>query len=86
MVNQFLSWMFSIWIVFPILAIVLLALSEFGWRVGLARSRVKPKTTKDGRSVPTAVLTLLWLLLGFTFAMAHDPSSTDQLATAKMPR
>src|SRR5262249_1666294 len=69
-----LSWIFSDWIMFPILVIALLALSEFGWRLGLARSRAKPET-KDGGSVPAAVLTLLGLLLGFTFAMAisrHD--------------
>jgi len=75
MLDQFLSWIFSSWIVFPILVAVLLGLSEFGWRVGLAHSRAKPKETKDGGSVPAAVLTLLGLLLGFTFAMAvsrHD--------------
>jgi len=75
MLNQFLSWMFSTWLVFPILVIVLLGLSEFGWRVGLARSRAKPEKTRDFGSVPAAVLTLLGLLLGFTFAMAvsrHD--------------
>ena len=52
-----------------------MALSEFGWRVGLARSRTQPEKAKDGGSVPAAVLTLLGLLLGFTFAMAisrHD--------------
>jgi len=75
MLDQFLSRIFSSWLVFAILAVVLLALSEFGWRVGLARSRVKPGQMKDGGSVPAAVLTLLGLLLGFTFAMAvsrHD--------------
>jgi hypothetical protein len=75
MLDQFLSWMFSSWLVFPILVVVLLALSEFGWRVGLARSRAKPEKTRDSGSVPAAVLTLLGLLLGFSFAMAvsrHD--------------
>src|SRR5439155_5020083 len=75
MLDQFLSRIFSSWLVFAILAIVLLALSEFEWRVGLARSRAKPEKAKDGGSVPPAVLTLLGLLLGFTFAMAvsrHD--------------
>jgi hypothetical protein len=69
MLDQFLSWIFSSWIVFPILVAVLLGLSAFGWRVGLAHSRAKPKETKDGGSVPAAVLTLLGLLLGFTFAI-----------------
>ncbi|SRR6266513_1993441 len=75
MLDELLGRIFSSWFVFAILAIVLLALSEFGWRVGLARSRAKPEKTKDGGSVPAAVLTLLGLLLGFTFAMAvsrHD--------------
>ena len=75
MLDQFLSRIFSSWMVFVILAVVLLALSEFGWRIGLARSRAKPEKTQNGGSVPAAVLTLLGLLLGFTFAMAvsrHD--------------
>src|SRR6266576_6532193 len=75
MLDQFLSRIFSSWLVFAILAVVLLALSEFGWRVGLARSRAKPEKAGDSGSVPAAVLTLLGLLLGFTFAMAvsrHD--------------
>jgi hypothetical protein len=75
MLDQFLSRIFSSWMVFAILAAVLLAFSEFGWRVGLAHSRAKPEKNKDGGSVPAAVLTLLGLLLGFTFAMAvsrHD--------------
>jgi len=52
MLDQFLSRIFSSWIVFAILAVVLLALSEFGWRVGLARSRLKSGQMKDGGSVP----------------------------------
>src|SRR5439155_809604 len=53
------------------------AASSFGVRVArsLARSRAKPEKAKDSGSVPAAVLTLLGLLLGFTFAMAvsrHD--------------
>jgi len=76
MLDQFLSRIFSSWMVFVILAIVLLALSEFGWRTGLARSRAKPEKTQNGGSVPAAVLTLLGLLLGFTFAMAVSRHET----------
>ena len=75
MLDQFLSWMYSGWLVFPILAGVLLGLSELGWRVGLARSRARPEKKRESGSVPAAVLTLLGLLLGFSFAMAvsrHD--------------
>src|SRR6266487_4928123 len=75
MLDQFLSWIFSSWMVLALLVVVLLTLSEFGWRVGLGHSRAKPEKSKDGGSVPAAVLTLLGLLLGFTFAMAvnrHD--------------
>jgi hypothetical protein len=96
MFDQFLTRIFSSWIVLAILVLILLALAEFGCRMGLARSRAKPEESKDGGSVPTARLTLLRLLLGFSFAMAvnrqhadagqtPDPSSTDRLATAKMP-
>ena len=92
MLDQFLTRIFSSWLVFAILAVALLALAEFGWRGGLARSPAKPEESEDGGSVPTARLTLL----GFSFAMAvsrqhadadqtPDPSSTDRLATAKMP-
>jgi len=76
MLDQFLSRIFSSWMVFVILAVVLLALSEFGWRIGLARSRAKPEKTQNGGSVPAAVLTLLGLLLGFTFAMAVSRHET----------
>src|SRR6266508_2755712 len=72
MLDQFLGRMFSSWMVLVILVVVLLALSEFGWRVGLARSRAIPEKTKDGGSVPTAVLTLL----GFSFAMAASRHET----------
>lgn len=75
MLDHLLSWIFSSWMVFAILVVVLPALSEFGWRVGVAHSQVKSDKTRDGGSVPAAVLTLLGLLLGFTFAMAvgrHD--------------
>ena len=75
MLDHLLSWIFSSWMVFAILAVVLPALSEFGWRMGVAHSRVKSDKRRDGGSVPAAVLTLLGLLLGFTFAMAvgrHD--------------
>src|SRR4029453_8915610 len=72
MLDQFLSQIFSNhWIVFAILVVLLISLSEFGWRVGVAHSRTKPEKTKDGgNNVPAAVLTLLGLLLGFSFAMA----------------
>ena len=75
MLDQFLTRIFSSWLVFAILTVALLALAEFGWRVGLARSRANPENTKGVGGVPTAVLTLLGLLLGFSFAMAvsrHD--------------
>jgi hypothetical protein len=58
------------WIVFATLVVLLVGLSEFGWRVGVAHSRAKPEKTKDGSGVQAAVLTLLGLLLGFSFAMA----------------
>ena len=54
MLDQLLSWIFSDWIMFPILVIALLALSEFGWRVGLARSRAKPEA-KDGGSARSGI-------------------------------
>src|SRR4029453_16069684 len=78
MLDQFLRQIFSNqWIVFAILVVLLVGLSEFGWRFGVAHSRAKPEKTKDGVSVPAAVLTLLGLLLG---------SSSRWGGTGKKPR
>jgi len=60
----------SQWIVFASLVIVLVGLSELGWRMGFASSRARSKTDKDGGTVRSAVLALLGLLLGFSFAIA----------------
>src|SRR5215469_15668067 len=73
MLDQIFGHLFpSQWIVFVSLVIAFVALSEVGWRTGLARRRASPEKTKDTTksSVPAAVLTLLGLLLGFSFAMA----------------
>ena len=58
------------WIVFAVLLIVLVGLSELAWRIGLACSRKKSEADKDGGTVRSAVLALLGLLLGFSFAIA----------------
>ena len=55
MLDQFLTRIFSSWLVFALLTVALLALAEFGWRVGLARSRAKQEKTKDVRGVPTGI-------------------------------
>jgi hypothetical protein len=71
MLDQTFGRIFSTqWLVFAILLIVLLGLSEFAWRMGFAHRR--QGRTKDNResSVPSAVLALLGLLLGFSFALA----------------
>src|SRR5215472_3094266 len=60
----------SQWIVFLALVILLVGLSELAWRLGLARSRKKPVEEKDSGTVRSAVLALLGLLLGFSFAIA----------------
>jgi hypothetical protein len=58
------------WVLFSILTLLLLALAEAGYRAGL-----RLHTTQDGprrsqiEGVRTAVLGLLALLIGFTFAM-----------------
>ena len=58
------------WIVFAVLLIFLVGLSELAWRSGLARSRNKSEADKDSGTVRSAVLALLGLLLGFSFALA----------------
>jgi len=55
MLDQFLTRIFSSWLVFAILTVALLALAEFGWRVGLSRSRAKPERAKDVGGVPTGI-------------------------------
>ena len=59
------------WIVFMIVTVVLLALGEVGFRLGIVARRRTPDTAAGhGGSVQGAVLGLLGLLLGFSFAMA----------------
>ena len=71
MLDQFFGRLFlSQWIVFAVLMILLIGLSELAWRIGLARSQSKSETDKDSSAVRSAVLALLGLLLGFSFALA----------------
>jgi hypothetical protein len=60
----------SQWIVLVGLVILLVGLSELAWRMGLASSRGKSEGAKDSGTVRSAVLALLGLLLGFSFAIA----------------
>ena len=60
----------SQWIVFLVLVIFLVGLSELAWRLGLARSRKKSEEEKDSGTVRSAVLALLGLLIGFSFAIS----------------
>jgi hypothetical protein len=71
MFDQIFGRMFaSQWIVFVGLVILLVGLSELAWRMGLASSREKSEGAKDSGTVRSAVLALLGLLLGFSFAIA----------------
>src|SRR4029453_12868791 len=71
MLDQIFGRFFSSqWIVFGVLLILLVGLSELGWRIGLAGSRKKSDADKDSSTVRSAVLALLGLLLGFSFALA----------------
>jgi len=58
------------WIAFAGLVILLVGLSELAWRMGLARSKARSEKDKDSGIVRSAVLALLGLLLGFSFAIA----------------
>jgi hypothetical protein len=60
----------SQWVVFLILVILLLGLSQLAWRIGSARGQKKSEAEKDSGIVRSAVLALLGLLLGFSFAVA----------------
>lgn len=77
MLDTFLGRVFANqWSVFGIVTLLLLALAEAGCRFGLASRRRNPDAaTGHSGSVQGAVLGLLGLLLGFSFAMAvgrHD--------------
>ena len=71
MLDQIFGRLFSSqWIVFLTLVILLVSVSEFAWRMGFASSRKKSEADKDSGTVRSAVLALLGLLLGFSFAVA----------------
>ena len=71
MLDQIFGRFFSSqWIVFLILVILLVGLSELAWRMGFKSSMKKSDADKDTGTVRSAVLALLGLLLGFSFAIA----------------
>src|SRR6266436_8737984 len=71
MFDQIFGQLFSSqWIVFVALLILLVGLSELAWRIGSAGSRKKSEADKGSGTVRSAVLALLGLLLGFSFAIA----------------
>jgi hypothetical protein len=71
MLDQIFGRLFlSQWVVFAVLLILLVAISELAWRMGFASSRNKSEADKDSGTVRSAVLALLGLLLGFSFALA----------------
>jgi hypothetical protein len=71
MLDQIFGRLFSSqWIVFASLLILLVGLSELAWRMGFASTRKKSEADKDSGTVRSAVLALLGLLLGFSFAIA----------------
>jgi hypothetical protein len=71
MLDQIFGRLFlSQWIVFAVLLVLLVGLSELAWRMGFACSRRKSEADKDSGTVRSAVLALLGLLLGFSFALA----------------
>ena len=71
MLDQIFGRLFlSQWIAFGVLLILLVGLSELAWRMGLASGPKKSEADKDSGTVRSAVLALLGLLLGFSFALA----------------
>src|SRR6476660_3160150 len=70
MLDQIFSRLFlSQWIVFAVLLVLLVGLSELAWRMGLACSRKKSEADKESGTVRSAVLALLGWLRGFSFAL-----------------
>ena len=71
MLDQIFGRFFSSqWIVFAVLLVLLVGLSELAWRMGFASSRKKSEADRGSGTVRSAVLALLGLLLGFSFAIA----------------
>lgn len=72
MIDQILGKVFvNQWVVVLLISIVLLVLAETGYRIGeFSRRRNREAAQGHSGSVQGAVLGLLGLLLGFTFAMA----------------
>lgn len=72
MIDDWLARIFtSQWLVFLVITLLLLALAEAGFRLGAAARRSDPNAAEShSGSVQGAVLGLLGLLLGFSFAMA----------------
>jgi hypothetical protein len=71
-VDEFLNYVFqSQWVVFALPGLLLIGFAEVGFRLGL-RLYVAKDTVRKGQigGIQGAVLGLLGLLLGFTFAMA----------------
>ena len=71
---------FSQWTVFGVSAVMLLLFAETGYRLGAAARRRNPEAARNhGGSIQGAVLGLLGLLLGFSFAMAVGRHDTRRL-------
>ena len=71
MLDQIFGRLFlSQWIVFAVLLTFLLGLSELSWHMGLKSGPKKSEADKDSGTVRSAVLALMGLLLGFSFALA----------------
>jgi hypothetical protein len=78
MIDEILGRIFTYqWVVFLLTAVLLLALTEVGFRLGL-RLHAKRDEARKGHigGIQGAVLGLLGLLLGFTFAMAVERYNT----------
>lgn len=64
------------WHVFLTVGIVFLGLAELGRRFGMARRKVDAEASRSGGTLSGAVLGLLALMLGFSFAMALSRHET----------
>lgn len=81
MIDDLLARVFtSQWAVFGVVSVLLLLFAEAGYRIGTAARRRNPDAASGhSGSVQGAVLGLLGLLLGFSFAMAVGRHDTRRL-------
>lgn len=75
-----LGWLFSLpwWASLVIIAVLLIGIVEIGFRIGRCQSDVAAKRSSEIAALVAALITLLGLLLGFSFSMVESRFANRQ--------